>query len=121
MASRKGEKLKAEGKAAVTEDTIKIALPKDKAVAMELYKDSLTKVKNLESKLLTMPYEPRESFDEGTRGYDIKDKQAELARWQGIVDRIEKEKPEIVFDAGVETYKTGGGQLVKDRAAWVAE
>lgn len=103
------------------EAVLKIGLPKDKEASKELYKDALSKVKSLENKLLTLPYEPRDKIDEISRGYDIEQANKELKRYKDLIKKFQKEKPEEIFEYEVETYKSGGGANVEERSKWVVE
>jgi len=97
---------------------IKIGLPEGDEASRELFKDATSKIKNLESRLLTLPYEPREADKEATRQEDIQETQAELERWQNIVNKFETERPEKVFEYQLDTYKSGGGMKVPERSEW---
>jgi len=114
-ARKKGIKISA------TEPALTIGLPKEEEASKELYKDAVSKVKSLESRLLTMPYEPREKINEISREYDIREKQNELERYKRLLNKFETERPEQVFEYKIDTYRSGGGQKVDTRAKWVAD
>lgn len=116
-----GYEVKGITKEAGAAETTDLSLPQSNEASKELYKDALTRIKNLENKLLTLPYEPKESYEEYSRQYDIDNAEADLERWQKIVDKFEVERPEKVFEYQLDTYASGGGMDVEERAGWAIE
>lgn len=55
------------------------------------------------------------------KGDDITELQDEVVEAQRVVKQIEKEKPELIFEQGIQTYSTGGRKSVEERAKWVVD
>ena len=100
-------------------ETIKISLPTATDDLSELYKKYKGVIDSKEKDLRLVEYEEfGTAADKQTR---IRNLQEDLAYAQSMIERIEKERPNQVFDIQIDTYRSGSGQSVEDRAAWVAE
>jgi len=103
------------GKAdASTQDSM--AIPEDQATFNELYNEASKKAKSIEEKRM-IEYDPTLSESE---------KQAKLAKlqersvaWAQVLAEMENGHPEKVFEAQLDTYKTGSGRTVEERGEWV--
>ena len=94
-------------------DNVKIALPTNTKDLSVLYKDVQGTIDSYGEKKL--------KIEHGLTSANLEDLQADMDKALALKRRIEKERPDQVFDIQIDTYRSGGGQSVEDRAAWVAE
>ena len=78
-----------------------------------LYKDALSTVNSYGEKKTKSQY--------GITSTKLEDLQSDFDTSNALLKRIEKEKPEQVFDIQVDVYKSGGGANVEDRVTWAGE
>ena len=110
-------KIKAEEKptsrfATKATEGIKISLPASTEDLSVLYKDAQGTIDRYGAKRL--------KIEHGLISSDVEDVKADVDKAIALKKRIEKERPDQVFDIHVDTYKSGGGQNVESRAKWVA-
>jgi len=94
-------------------ESIKISLPTNSKDLGVLYKDAQGTIDRYGAKKL--------KIEHGLTSTNLEDLQADMDKALALKRRIEKERPEQVFDIHVDTYKSGGGQKVDARAKWVAD
>ena len=99
--------------AAEAAEGIKISLPTSTEDLSVLYKDAQGTIDRYGDKKL--------KIEHGLTSTNFEDLQTDMDEAIALKKRIEKEHPEQVFDIHVDTYKSGGGQKVEDRAKWVGE
>jgi len=107
---KQGFKISPAGK---IQSTIKIALPESTEDLGVLYKNAQGTIDRYGDKRL--------KIEHGLISTDVEDVKADMDKAIALKKRIEKEHPDQVLDIHISTYKSGGGQLVEDRAKWVAE
>lgn len=102
------------GKVSASTDTTSI--PTDQNTFSELYKDASSKSKYLE-KYNAIQYDP--TLDDTQKQEKVSKLRDEASAWGEVLAKMERENPEMVFTAQIETYKTGSGKSVDERGEWV--
>lgn len=101
-------------------DTISVtggqSIPTDQKTFSELYKDASSKSKYLE-KYNAIQYDP--TLDDTQKQEKVSKLRDEASAWGEVLAKMERENPEMVFTAQIETYKTGSGKSVDERGEWV--
>ncbi len=96
--------------------TAPVSIPTDQETFNELYKDASSKSKYLE-KYNAIQYDP--TLDDTQKQEKISKLRDEASAWGEVLAKMERENPEMVFTAQIETYKTGSGKSVDERSEWV--
>jgi len=99
----------------------KETIPSDKKTFNAVYKETVADLNRYKKRAEILPYEARSEFEEYDRKYDIADNQQKLDLAKNMIEKMEAEQPEMVFNAQLDTYKSGGGQTVDERVAWAGE
>lgn len=100
------------GKAKAAESN-EMELPSSINELSVLYKDASSTIKTYGDKKTKITY--------GLTKGELSDLQDEVDSAIKLKKQIEKEHPEAVFQIGIETYKSGGGMDVYERAKWVKQ
>jgi len=95
-------------------------IPQDQETFNAVYKETASDLSRYKKKAKTLPYEARSEYDEYDRQYDIADNQQKLNLAKDMLAKMEESRPEMAFNAQLDTYKSGGGQTVDERAKWAS-
>ena len=85
-------------------------LPDDLKSIKILYEDAVKTVEGYGEKKIKIKH--------GISSADLDELQGDVDNAIKIRKEIEKEKPEMIFKIGLDSYKSGGGMLVTQRAEW---
>lgn len=93
-----------------------ISIPQDQETFNDLYKDASKKAKFKEEKRM-IEFDP--TLDDREKQEKIDKLQERSVAWSQVLAEMENGHPEKVFEAQIETYKTGSGSTVEERGEWV--
>ena len=84
-----------------------------------IYNEAQRILENYEEKRAKIEYGRYSA--EGKRQKDLQALEEDRAYAQAVLERIEKERPDKVFEIGLQTYSATGSMTVEQRAKWAAE
>ena len=115
---RKDDKTDKELKEAGTMPDIKVGLPTDAKELGVLYKQHKKTLEAYDDKKTKIDYADLTDDQKKDKLYDLnRDKRYA----EEMVNKIESDQPEKVFEFQLDTYKSGGGMNVDERGDWAAE
>jgi hypothetical protein len=93
------------------------AIPTDQDDFNELYKQAKSKGTGFPKDKMLIDNDP--TLTDSEKAEKIQKLKDKTAQWAELLIKMEDQHPEKIRDAGIDTYKSGGGATVEERSNWV--